>query len=381
MTFRLSLLILIFLQDVYGQENRLIVGAERPDQYLRYLENKNVGVVVNHTSRAFGTHLVEMLISNKVNIVKIFTPEHGYRGIADAGQHLSDAIDEQTGIAVVSLYGEKTKPLPADLNGIDIIVFDIQDVGVRFYTYISTLHLVMEACAENGIELVVLDRPNPNGDYVDGPVIQDSLKSFVGLDPLPIVYGLTIGELAGMINGEKWLSGALQCKLKVIPISNYNHNTRYSLPYRPSPNLPNDQSIRLYPSLCLFEGTIMSLGRGTEFPFQVVGYPDSISGDFVFTPVGTEGNANPKYKGRTCFGKDYQGMDPVPNFSLSFIIDFYYKLGKKYDFFNDYFDKLAGNSELRKQIIAGFSEEEIRITWAEDLSRFKELRNKYLLYP
>jgi uncharacterized protein YbbC (DUF1343 family) len=239
----------------------------------------------------------------------------------------------------------------------------------------------MEACAENHVKFMVLDRPDPNGDYVDGPVLQDSLRSFVGMDPLPVVYGLTPGELAGMINGEHWLKDSLHCDLEVIPVGSYDHSTPYSLPVKPSPNLPNDQSVRLYPSVCLFEGTIMSVGRGTSFPFQVAGYPDSIAGNFEFTPQSTEGASKPKYEGKTCFGRDYRSVTPAPHFTLSFLLDFYYKLGRKYDFFNNYFDKLAGTRELQKQIVAGFNEEEIRITWYDELKHYKEIRKKYLLYP
>jgi uncharacterized protein YbbC (DUF1343 family) len=378
---RTGVIALFVFSKSFSQNTPVIVGAERPELYLTQLEGKKIALVVNQTSRAFNNHLVDFFRSNGINISEIFAPEHGFRGSEEEGKQFIDHIDSATGIRVISLYSSKTAPSREDLNGIDLVVFDIQDVGVRFYTYISTLHLVMEACAENNKKLIVLDRPNPNGDYIDGPVIIDSLRSFVGMDPIPIVYGLTIGELAMMINGERWLRDSLRCNLEVIPLKNYEHNSKYSFPVKPSPNLPNDKSIRLYPSLCLFEGTIMSVGRGTEFPFQVVGYPDSISGDFSFTPVSYETNINPLYKNRMCFGKDYRNIDPVPSFTLRYIMEFYYKMGKKYNFFNKYFNQLVGNYELKEQIIAGFSEEEIRITWFDSLKRYKEIRKKYLLYP
>lgn len=381
MKYRFILILLIFYISAYGQVQGPVPAAERPELYLQKLKDQRVALVVNQTSLAFGRHMVDYLISGNINVVKIFAPEHGFRGQADAGQEQKDYTDKSTGIPVVSLYGSKTKPSKEDLKNIDIIVYDIQDVGVRFYTYISTLHLVMESCAENHVKLMVLDRPDPNGDYVDGPVLQDSLRSFVGMDPLPIVYGMTPGELADMINGEHWLNDSLQCDLEVIPVGNYDHNMQYSLPVRPSPNLPNDLSVRLYPSLCLFEGTIMSVGRGTPFPFQVVGYPDSAAGNFSFTPQSTEGASKPKYEGKTCFGRDYRNLSKPPRFTLSFLLDFYYKLGRKYDFFNNYIDKLAGTKELQKQIVAGFNEEEIRITWYDELKHYKEIRKKYLIYP
>ena len=379
MKFRVLLFSLLIAPRVWGQV-KPVPGADRPELYLPLLSGKTVALVVNQTSKAMDTSLVDFLVSKGINVSRIFAPEHGFRGIADAGKQFSDYTDEITGIRVVSLYGNKTKPTTDDLLDVDLVVYDIQDVGVRFYTYISTLHLVMEACAENKKELIILDRPDPNGDYVDGPVLQDSLRSFVGMDPIPVVYGMTPGELAQMINGEKWLRDSMQCDLKIIPVDHWDHTINYPLPAKPSPNLPNDLAVRLYPSLCLFEGTIMSVGRGTNLPFQVTGYPDSLAGNFKFIPGPVEGATDPKYNGKTCFGRDYRDLNPVPRFTLSFVLDFYNRLGKKYDFFNNYFDQLAGNRELRSQIEAGFNEDEIRITWFEDLRKFRELRKKYLLY-
>jgi uncharacterized protein YbbC (DUF1343 family) len=359
----------------------IIVGAERTELYEDLIRNKRVGLVINHTSRAFDEHLVDHLISRNIDIVKIFAPEHGFRGVEDAGKHIEDTRDEKTGIPVISLYGSNRKPGKEQLTDIDIIVFDIQDVGVRFYTYISTMHYMMEACAENEIEMIVFDRPNPNGDYVAGPVLRGSNKSFVGMHPIPVVHGLTVGELAKMINGEKWLADGRICQLHVITVENYQHQYRYSLPVRPSPNLPNDLSIRLYPSVCLFEGTMMSVGRGTDFPFQVVGYPDNSFGNFNFTPKSKPGATEPKYKDQKCYGKDFRSLERVPEFTISFVIEMYNRSGRNENFFTSYFNNLAGNDELVEQIRAGLSEEEIRISWIEELRRYKNMRKKYLLYP
>jgi uncharacterized protein YbbC (DUF1343 family) len=357
------------------------VGAERTELYEDLIRNKRVGLVINHTSMAFEEHLVDHLISRNINVVKIFAPEHGFRGIEDAGKHIEDTRDEKTGIPVISLYGSNRKPGKDQLTGIDIIVFDIQDVGVRFYTYISTMHYMMEACAENEIEMIVFDRPNPNGDYVAGPVLRDSNKSFVGMHPIPVVHGLTVGELAKMINGEKWLAEGRTCTLHVITVENYQHQYRYSLPVRPSPNLPNDLSVRLYPSLCLFEGTMMSVGRGTDFPFQVVGYPDHSFGNFDFTPTNRPGATEPKYEDKKCYGKDFRNLERVPEFTIRFVIEMYNRSGRNENFFTSYFNNLAGNDELVEQIRAGLNEEEIRISWIEELRHYKNMRKKYLLYP
>jgi uncharacterized protein YbbC (DUF1343 family) len=359
----------------------IVTGAERIENYEDLLKNKRIGLVVNHTSRVFDMHLVDYLISRNLDVAKIFSPEHGFRGTEDAGKHIEDARDEKTGILIVSLYGSNRKPTNEQVRDLDVVVFDIQDVGVRFYTYISTMHYMMEACAVNDVEMIVLDRPNPNGDYVDGPVLRQHQQSFVGMHPIPVVHGLTVGELASMINGEKWLEGGLTCKLNVIPMENYEHLDEYSLPVRPSPNLPNDLSIRLYPSLCFFEGTMMSVGRGTEFPFQVVGFPDRSFGKFEFTPQAVPGATDPKYKDQKCYGRDFRELQRIPRFTISYVIEFYNKSGRDENFFNDYFDKLAGNDELKEQIKAGLSEEEIRISWLEELNKYKDIRKKYLLYP
>jgi len=378
----LSFFFLFRLLPVQAQNSTaLIPGAEQFEQYLPQIQHKRLALVVNQTSRIGDNHLVDALLQKGVSIEKIFSPEHGFRGNADAGEQIANGTDPTTGLPLVSLYGKNKKPTAEQLKEVDVVIFDIQDVGVRFYTYISTLHYVMEACAENGIKLIVLDRPNPNGDYVDGPVLREKYRSFVGLDPLPIVHGLTVGELAEMINGEKWLKGGLECELTVVSVQNYTHDTPFLLPVKPSPNLPNAQSIRLYPSLCLFEGTRISIGRGTTFPFQVIGYPDRHFGGFSFTPESIEGMAKyPKHENQLCFGVDLR-TKKAKKFNLQHLIYFYLKADFKDEFFNDFFDKLAGNSELREQIKAGFDEKEIRLSWAEDLLKYKEIRKKYLLYP
>lgn len=374
------IIFLVGIMSVSYAQN-IIVGAEKDNFYIDLLLNKNIGVVVNHTSIAHGQHLVEFLLSKEIRVTKIFTPEHGYLGVEDAGQSIGDSEDPQRGIPIVSLYGENKKPKADQMEGLDIVVFDIQDVGVRFYTYESTLFYVMEACAENNVKLLILDRPNPNGDYVDGPVLRDGFQSFVGMVRIPVVHGLTIGELAKMINGEYWLKDSVQCKMVIVRVGNYHHQYPYSLPVKPSPNLPNDQSVRLYPSLCFFEGTMMSIGRGTDFPFQVVGYPDPTFGNFKFIPQSTPGASSPKFMGKACYGKDYREVSPPPQFTISEVIEFYNKSGRDKDFFNDYFNTLAGTDELRAQIEAGLTEDEIRISWLEELNAYKKLRRKYLLYP
>ncbi len=376
-----AILILLIIQPLITTGQRITVGAERIDLYEELIDNKRVAMVVNHTSQAFGGHLVDYLLLRDVNIVKIFSPEHGFRGTADAGKHIENSIDERTGVPIVSLYGSNRQPTDEQMGGIDAVIFDIQDVGTRFYTYISTMHYMMDACARHTIQMIILDRPNPNGDYVEGPVLREGFESFVGMHPIPVVHGLTVGELARMINGEGWLTDSASCELFVIPVENYHHQYQYSLPVRPSPNLPNDLAIRLYPSLCFFEGTLMSVGRGTEFPFQVVGYPDSSYGRFQFTPTSRPGASNPKYQDQKCFGRDFRDIRGRPRFTINYIIEFYYKSGRDENFFNDYFDKLAGNSELKIQIKAGLTEEEIRISWLEELKDYKSKRKKYLLYP
>lgn len=366
------------------------VGAARTELYVSQLIGKRLGVVTNHTALVgdYGkeVHLVDTLLRLNLLIDRIFVPEHGFRGVADAGEHIENTVDAVTGIPVVSLYGTKKKPSTDDVRNIDIMLFDIQDVGARFYTYISTLHYVMESCAENNIPLVVLDRPNPNGFYIDGPVLKPSYKSFVGMHPVPVVHGMTVGEYARMINGEKWMLGGKQCRLTVIPCEYYHHNDLYSLRVKPSPNLPNMTAIYLYPSLCFFEGTIVSVGRGTDWPFQIIGYPDYPVKEFSFTPQQREGAKNPPYLNQTCYGIDLKHFGKEyflqrRSLDLSWLIGMYQKSPLKDTFFTPFFDKLAGTDELRNQIIQGKTEQEIRDSWQPDLIRFKEIRKKYLLYP
>ena len=357
-------------------------GAWQTDDYLPLLRGKNVAMVVNHTSTIKDTHLVDSLLSIGVNIKLIFSPEHGFRGNEDAGKKIDNSIDAATGVPIVSLYGKHRKPSPQDLEEIDVVIFDIQDVGARFYTYISTMHEVMEACAENNKPMIILDRPNPTGDYVDGPVRDSEHQTFVGMHPIPIVHGLTVGELAMMINGEQWLD-TLQCDITIIKNKNYTHKSRYNLPISPSPNLPTDRSIRLYPSLCLFEGTSMSIGRGTDFPFQVVGFPDSTFGNFSFTPISIPGAAtHPKHEDQLCFGVDLRSNTQADVFTIKYILDFYNKTGGDESFFANIsnFDRLAGTSKLREQMIAGMTAQEIEESWQKDLDEYKIMRKKYLLY-
>jgi len=364
---------------------QVITGAARTGEYLSLLKGKKVAVVANQTSMIGKTHLVDSLLSLGIDIKKIFSPEHGFRGVADAGEHLDDYNDVKTGLPVISLYGKHRKPLIEDMEGLDIVLFDIQDVGLRFYTYISTMHYMMEACAENNVDFLVLDRPNPNGFYVDGPVLDSALRSFVGMHPVPVVHGMTVAEYAQMINGEGWLKDSLTCNLKCVKCENYTHKTYYDLPVKPSPNLPNLRSIYLYPSLCFFEGTCMSVGRGTDFPFQIFGHPDYPDTGFSFTPRSIEGAANPKYKGKVCNGVDLSHIpfDLVHDnrrLVLDWLIDAYSSMKNTKDFFNAYFDKLAGNSALREQIIAGKNKWIIYASWKKDIEDFKNKRKKYLLY-
>lgn len=363
-------------------------GAEQLDILLPMLQGKRVTLVVNQTSRCGSVHLLDTLHYCNVNIVRIFAPEHGFRGNADAGETVKDGRDARTGIHITSLYGKNKKPQAAQLTGTDIIVFDIQDVGARFYTYISTLYYIMQACAENDKEVIVLDRPNPC-DYVDGPVLKPEYKSFVGMLPLPILHGCTIGELAQMINGEGWLGNGLTCRLKVIKVKGWQHGQPYSLPVKPSPNLPNDQSIALYPSLCPFEGTDISVGRGTTYPFQVIGSPaqQNASCPFRFTPRALEGfDKNPLHKDRECYGIDLRTAKAPAGFSLYYVIEGYRNycragIGNKFFTRPRWFDLLMGTDQVRKAILRGDSEEEIRTTWQKELTDYRNIRNKYLLYP
>ncbi|MDR2775086.1 MAG: DUF1343 domain-containing protein [Tannerella sp.] len=369
-----------------SSSNEIIIGAEQKDVIKTMVKQKRIGLILNQTSVLNdGTHLLDILVKEGLNIKKIFAPEHGFRGIDEAGVDVRNSVDAGTGIPVISIYGKNNKPTAAQLSDIDAIIFDIQDVGARFYTYISTMHYAMEACAENGKEFIVLDRPNPN-DYVDGPVREDRFSSFVGVNPIPVLHGLTTGELARMINGEGWIStGKNSCSLQVVPMKNWRHGQPYRLPVRPSPNLPNDLSVGLYPSLCFFEGTNISVGRGTPFPFQVLGNPDKRYGDFTFTPQPVKGmDMNPMHKGKTCYGIDLRVAPPAElKLSLRFLIDFFEKSGcEENSFFSrpDWFDLLAGTDKLRRQIIKGLSEEEIRTSWKPGLDTYKEIRKKYLLY-
>ena len=382
-----TLILVLFLTLSYAFTNKniekVMPGAEQLEEYLPKLKNKRVGLVVNATSRVQHTHLVDTLLACGVSIQKIFAPEHGFRGDADAGQKVDDGTDAKTGLPIASLYGAVKKPTQAMLQDVDILVFDMQDVGARFFTYISTLHYVMEACAAYQTPLLVLDRPNPNGHYIDGPILDLRFRSFIGMHPIPIVHGLTLGELARMINGEGWLESQQKCMFEVISVKNYTHKTPYSLPYKPSPNLPNDHAIAFYPSLCLFEATMMSEGRGTLFPFEVVGYPEKRFGSFQFTPRSISGAQHPKYENQSCFGIDLRDI-PVPNcIKLQYIINFYRMADpqQKESFFSTInFSIRAGNNVLQKQIQKGLSEKQIRATWQEGLKKYRAMRKKYLLY-
>jgi uncharacterized protein YbbC (DUF1343 family) len=359
----------------------LKTGAENYKEYLPLLTNKKIGIVTNPTGIVESKkHLVDFLLDNKVDLQKIYAPEHGFRGTADAGEVIKDGKDIQTNLPIISLYGNNKKPKPEQLADIDIIIFDIQDVGARFYTYISTLHYVMEACAENNIVLLVFDRPNPNGTIVDGPVLEMEHKSFVGMHPIPVLHGMTIGEYAKMINGEKWLTNGVTCNLTVIPCTNYKRDMPYSLPVKPSPNLPNDQSINLYASLCFFEGTNVSVGRGTEKQFQIYGSPFLLKTEFSFTPIPNFGAKEPMHKDILCYGEDLSKIKKVSRLELKWLIKAYANTSDKTVFFNDFFTKLAGTKILQEQIIEGISEKEIRKSWETDLNAFKEMRKKYLIY-
>ena len=368
----------------------IVVGANQISRYIDYINKKNIGIVANHTSVIFKkdnsyTHLVDSLLSLNIKISKIFTPEHGYKGENYNGENVSDRVDQNTGLKIISLHGknrEYGKILDNDLIDIELMIFDIQDVGARFYTHISTLHYVMEACARNNIPLLVFDRPNPNGSYIDGPVLENENKSFVGMHPVPIVYGMTIGEYAQMINGESWLNNKLKCNLKIIKLLNYKHDSSYSLLINPSPNLPNDRSIFLYPSLCLFEGTNVSVGRGTTNQFQIFGSPylDQKIYSFKFTPKPNQGSKYPPHNNEKCYGLDLRNNLLERKLSLNYIIDAYKNTTNKTEFFNDYFIKLSGTKDLKNQIINNTSEDVIRESWKDKIDEFKLVRKKYLIY-
>lgn len=380
-------------KDALHNEPR--AAAQNTAHYLPLLQGKKVGLVANQTSVIISkvgtdqqfTHLADSLQLHGIELKKVFAPEHGFRGTADAGAHIDNGVDKKTGLPVISLYGKRKKPLAEDLRDIELMVFDIQDVGARFYTYISTLHYVMEACAEQNIPLIVLDRPNPNAHYIDGPVLKKSFSSFVGMHPVPIVYGMTIGEYAQMINGEHWLSNGIQANLMVIPVEHYSHKTPYSLPIPPSPNLRSDQAIALYPSLCLFEGTIISAGRGTDRPFELFGAPglDPTEYPFNFQPKSGPGSQYPKFEGEPCQGLDLGSINPPNYIELDWLIETYKAISARpgaetQGFFNDFFEKLAGTDQLKKDILNGLSPETIRAGWEKEIQDFKKLRAKYLLY-
>ena len=364
---------------------RVMVGAERLAQYLPQLQGQRVGLVINQTSRVGNAFLVDTLRARGVNVTAIFAPEHGFRGEAADGATIADGRDARSGVPVRSVYGKTKKPTPAMLADVDVLVFDIQDVGARFYTFISTLHYVLEAAAEQNKPVLVLDRPNPNGDLVDGPVLEPAHKSFVGLDPLPIAHGLTVGELAQLMNQEKWLAEGRQCRLTVVPMQQgYTHATAYHLPVRPSPNLPTDHAVALYPSICLFEGTNVSVGRGTNAPFEAIGSPSQpATRPFSFTPAPNAGSPTPPMKGQRCYGLDLGAVAARENggLVLKYLLDFYQQSTDKEHFFGKYFEELSGTASLREQIIAGKSVAAIRASWEPRLKKFRALRQKYLLYP
>ncbi len=372
----------------YAIQNKVLPGADDTGEYIQYLKGKRVAVVASPASLIGKTPLVDSLLSLKINVIRIFGSEHGFRGNASNGAKVEDEIDAKTGIPIISLYGQKIKPTRNDLEGVDVVTYDIQDGGARFFTKLRTLHQVMEACAENNIELLVLDRPNPNASYIDGPVLDMQLKSAVGMFPIPITHGMTLAEMAQMINGEGWLANKLKCKLKIVRNINYTHNTAYTLPVSPTPNLNTQQAVLLYPSLCLFEGTVISQGRGTNFPFTMIGAP-ALEGKFAFsfTPVSMPGmSEDPPHKNKPCFGLDFRSYDTSifaksGQINIAWLIDLYKSYPQKDEFFRPFFDRLAGTRTLREQIIAGMSEAAIRKSWEPRLSAYKEMRKKYLIYP
>ena len=386
------------------RSTKFMTGTDNMGSYFSLLKNKKVGILTNQTGqvtfdapllmkdtanhsqqqsvKTITMHVVDYIVQNtKIDLVKIYAPEHGFRGTADAGELIVDGKDTKTGLPIISLYGNNKKPSAEQLQGIDVLLFDLQDVGARFYTYISSLHYVMEACAENNIELIVLDRPNPNGNIIDGPILEKEYASFVGMHPIPVLHGMTIGEYALMINGEKWLKDSLQCKVRIVPCENYRREMPFSLPVKPSPNLPNDQAINLYASLCFFEGTNVSIGRGTNKQFQLYGSPYLTANHFTFTPMPNEGAKDPPMNGRICCGEDLSQIPKVNKLELKWLIKAYNETEDRPKFFNSYFTKLAGTKKLQQQIEGGMPEDEIRATWRAGLEKFKEMRRKYLIYP
>ena len=375
--------IIYFSASTLNAQNRIINADERLQEYLPLLRNRMVAILSNQSAIINKKHLVDILLSEKIDVVKIFSPEHGFRGNADAGSEVKNQIDKKTKLPIISLYGDNKKPSDKDLENVDIVLFDIQDVGVRFFTFISTLTYAMEACALNGKRIIVLDRPNPNAGYVDGPVLEQNFKSFVGMHPVPIVYGMTIGEYAKMINGEHWLPNNLTCDLQVIEVLNYKHGTRNVVTIPPSPNLNSELSILAYPSLCLFEGTVVSVGRGTKMPFTVYGHPNFMNGEYYFTPKSIKNmSTNPPYKNIKCRGFNLDNENELlkHHFSLAYLINAYAVYPEKDKFFNNFFNKLTGNELLKQQIVDGISENEIRKTWEFELDKFKQIRKKYLIY-
>jgi uncharacterized protein YbbC (DUF1343 family) len=386
-TWILTIYLIIFseINPSNAFQTEILTGSEQPELYLSKLRGKKIGIIANQTSilpNRQNMHVVDFLLSEGIQLKKVMVPEHGFRGTADAGEKVDNSVDSKTGLPIVSLYGSNKKPSIEQIKDLDILIFDLQDVGVRFFTYISTMHYLMEACAENGKKIMIFDRPNPNGDYVDGPVLKKGFESFVGMHPIPVVHGLTVGELAQMINGEKWLKNKVIADLEVIPVRNWNHAMPYKLPIKPSPNLPNDLSIRLYPSTCFFEGTVLSLGRGTLFPFQTYGYPDPKFGTFTFTPVSIDGmSKTPPLQDQVCYGRDLRNEPMTHQFSLAYLLEAYQKSEMKEKFFNSFFNTLAGTDQLKKMILEGKTAAEIKASWVEDLQNYRAIRSRYTLYP
>ena len=382
---RIIVFIFFFQVELFciESENKIIVGAERINKYKSLISGKSIALLVNHTSMLKNTHLIDTLSNLKFNIQKIFSPEHGFKGLEERGKSIKDdtLIINEKKIPIISMYGKNRNPSEESMIGIEAVIFDIQDVGARFYTYISAMHNMMKICAKLDIDFIVFDRPNPNGNYIDGPVLDMKYQSYVGMHKIPIVHGCTVGELAQMIKGENWIKFSEKLNLIVIKVKNWDHNTIYKIPIRPSPNLPNQQSVLLYPSLCLFEQTIVSIGRGTDFPFQIIGHPNSSFKDFQFTPKSVLEESKPKLEGQLSNGIDLRRIKVKNELNIKYLIDFYHDLkDTNDDFFGQYFFRIAGNKILENQIISGLSEEEIRLSWKNDIELFKKMRKKYLLY-